>query len=189
MRPGGRTRHAAILSWPGCFLPCLRGLDSACAVAWPATPGVRHARLSADAHHVARGLLLKLDDQGLASLAADRSMRAAQVSGDPVTIGASARIITHTLMSGGQPAPLRLVPPAATPRCLTMTWSPPPLTSLSVYGALLLRGRSPRPSTANRGIAMSCSAEADEAARRLGMDADGNLRGTLSDRPMSWSTA
>jgi hypothetical protein len=38
--------------------------------------------LSADAHHVAAGLLLKLDDQGLAYLAADRSMRAAQASDD-----------------------------------------------------------------------------------------------------------
>lgn len=63
-------------------------------------PGLQAYSLSADAHHVAAGLLLKLDDQGLAYLAADRSMRAAQASEDSVT-AASARIITHTLMNGG----------------------------------------------------------------------------------------
>jgi hypothetical protein len=56
--------------------------------------------LSADAHHVSAGLLLKLDDRGLAYLAADRSMQAARTSEDPITIGASARIVTHTLMNG-----------------------------------------------------------------------------------------
>ena len=64
-------------------------------------PRLQAYSLSADAHHVAAGLLLKLDDQGLAYLAADRSMRAAQASEDSVTTAASARIITHTLMNGG----------------------------------------------------------------------------------------
>ena len=62
---------------------------------------LRAFALSADVHHVAAGLLLKLDDRGLACVAADRSMRAALASQDPVTVGASARIITHTLMDGG----------------------------------------------------------------------------------------
>ncbi|MGH3282558.1 MAG: helix-turn-helix domain-containing protein, partial [Trebonia sp.] len=57
--------------------------------------------LSADAHHVAAGLMLKRGDLALAALAADRSMRAALASGDPVAITASARITTHALMSGG----------------------------------------------------------------------------------------
>jgi hypothetical protein len=57
--------------------------------------------LSADTYDVAAGTLPKLGDQGLACLAADRSMRAARASEDPVTIGASARIITHALISGG----------------------------------------------------------------------------------------
>jgi len=61
----------------------------------------RALALCTDAYHVAAGLLLKLGDQGLAHLAADRSMRAARASGDPVTVGASARIVTHALMSGG----------------------------------------------------------------------------------------
>ncbi len=45
--------------------------------------------LSAEAHHVAASILLKVGDQGLGWLAADRSMQAAQASEDPVTIASS----------------------------------------------------------------------------------------------------
>jgi hypothetical protein len=64
-------------------------------------PGSRALRLSAEAHHVAASILLKLGDQGLAWVAADRSMQAARASQDPLTAGSSARIITHALMSSG----------------------------------------------------------------------------------------
>jgi len=57
--------------------------------------------LSAEAHHVAASILLKLGDHGLAWLAADRSLQAARASGDPLTVGSSARIITHALTSSG----------------------------------------------------------------------------------------
>ena len=131
--------------------------------------------LSADAHHVAAGLLLKLDDQGLAYLAADRSMRAAQASEDPVTTGASARIITHTLMNGGhlaaaidtagsQAARLDRDVPSHTPE------------SLSVYGSLLLRGAIAAAQHGNRGTAYDLLTEADDAGQQLGVD--GNLRWT-----------
>jgi hypothetical protein len=50
-------------------------LDAA-SVALDGDDRLRINALSADAHHVAAGLLLKLDDQGLAYLAADRSMHA-----------------------------------------------------------------------------------------------------------------
>ncbi len=83
------------------YLPALLArLHSACTTL-DGESRLRAYALAADAHHVAAGLLLKLDDGGLAYLAADRSMQAAQASGDPVTVGASARIITHTLMNGG----------------------------------------------------------------------------------------
>ena len=45
--------------------------------------------LSADAHHVAASVLLKLDDQGLASIAADRSIHAAELSQSPLALGSS----------------------------------------------------------------------------------------------------
>jgi hypothetical protein len=133
--------------------------------------------LSADAHHVAAGLLLKLDDQGLASLAADRSMRAAEASEDPVAIAASARIITHTLMSGGH---LPAAASAATSHAARLDRDIDCHTpeSLSVYGALLLRGSVAAALGGKRGTAHELLDEAGEAAERLGGEADGNLRGT-----------
>jgi transcriptional regulator with XRE-family HTH domain len=133
--------------------------------------------LSADAHHVAAGLLLKLDDQGLAYLAADRSMRAAQASEDPVTIGASARIITHTLMDGGHLSAAVSTASGYAARLDHDIGSHTP-ESLSVYGALVLRGAIAAAQDGKRGTARELLNEADQAAQRLGADADGNLRGT-----------
>ena len=134
--------------------------------------------LSADAHHVAAGLLLKLDDQGLASLAADRSMRAAQASEDPVTIGASARIITHTLMSGRH-LPAAVSAASSHAARLDRDIEPHTSESLSVYGALLLRGSIAAAQNGNRGAAHELVSEAEEAARRLGRQMrTANLRWT-----------
>ena len=154
----------------------LARLDGACAELLGDARSQARA-LSADAHHVAAGLLLKLDDQGLASLAADRSMRAAQASEDPVTIGASARIITHTLMSGRH---LSAAVSAASSHAARLDRDMEPQTSesLSVYGALLLRGSIAAAQNGNRGTAHELVSEAEEAARRLGADTDGNLRWT-----------
>ena len=131
--------------------------------------------LSADTHHVAAGLLLKLDDQGLAYLAADRSMRAAQASEDPVTIGASARIITHALMNGGH---LAAAISTASSHAARLDRDVPSHTpeSLSVYGSLLLRGAIAAAQHDQRATAHELLDEADGAAQRLG--ADGNLRWT-----------
>jgi hypothetical protein len=154
----------------------LARLDSAC-LTLAGDAQSKAWTLSADAYHVAAGLLLKLDDQGLACLAADRSIRAAQASGDPVTIGASARIITHTLMSGGHlPAAVSTASSYATR--LDHDMDPHTPDSLSVYGALLLRGSVAAAQHGNRGAAHELLGEADEAAKRLGADADGNLRWT-----------
>src|SRR6266516_3883351 len=60
--------------------------------------------LSAEAHHVAASILHKLGDHALAGLAADRSIQAARSSGDPLTVGSSARIIPHALASSGHHA-------------------------------------------------------------------------------------
>lgn len=159
-------------------LPALLArLDSACEMLAGDARG-KACELAADAYHVAAGLLLKLDDQGLASLAADRSMRAAQASGDPVTIGASARIITHTLMSGGHlPAAVSAASRYAAGLDHAMESHTP--DSLSVYGALLLRGSVAAAQHGDRAAAHELLGEADEAARRLGLDdADANLRWT-----------
>jgi transcriptional regulator with XRE-family HTH domain len=131
--------------------------------------------LSADAHHVAAGLLLKLDDQGLASLAADRSMRAAIASQDPLTVGASARIITHTLMNGRHLAAAIATASSHAARLDRDIAAHTP-DSLSVYGSLLLRGAIAAAQHDDRDTALQLLGEADDAARRLGVD--GNLRWT-----------
>jgi hypothetical protein len=154
----------------------LARLDTACEMLAGDAKG-KARELSADAYHVAAGLLLKLDDQGLACLAADRSMRAAQASGDPVTIGASARIITHTLMSSGH-LPAAISAASSNAAQLDHAMEPHTADSLSVYGALLLRGSVAAAQHGNRGTARELLGEADEAARRLGVDADANLRWT-----------
>lgn len=131
--------------------------------------------LTADAHHVAAGLLLKLGDEGLAYLAADRSMRAAQASEDPVTVGASARIVTHALMNGKHlPAAVSTASGYAARLDHEVAAHTP--ESLSVYGSLLLRGAVAAAQDDNRATAHELLGEAEDAARRLGID--GNLRWT-----------
>lgn len=157
------------------YLPDLLARLHAAVLALDGDARLRVHALSADAHHVAAGLLLKLDDQGLAYLAADRSMRAAVASEDPLMVGASARIVTHTLMRGGHfaaatatasnyAAQLDRAVPAHTPE------------SLSVYGSILLRGAIAAAEHDNRATAHELLDEADDAGRRLGVD--GNLHGT-----------
>lgn len=152
----------------------IRHLNASCE-AFAGNDRYRACALSADAHHVAAGLMLKRGDQGLAALAADRSMRAAMTSGDPVTIAASARIITHALMSGGH---LGAAVSTASSHASSLGRDMPTQTpdSLSVYGALLLRGAVAAAQDDNRSIAHELLSEAEEAARRLGRDA--NLRWT-----------
>jgi hypothetical protein len=136
---------------------------------------LRAFTLSADAHHVAAGLLLKLDDRGLAAVAADRSMRAALASQDPVTVGASARILTHTLMNGGHLAAAVTTASSQAQRLDHDITAHTP-GSLSIYGSLLLRGAIAAAQRDQRDTAYDLLTEADDAARRLGVD--GNLRWT-----------
>ncbi len=135
---------------------------------------LRACALSADAYHVAAGLLLKLNDPALASLAADRSMRAAIDSEDPLSVGASARIITHTLMSTGHLTTAMDTASSYAARVdRDATHSP---EALSVYGALLLRGAIAAAHHDQRDTALELLTEAENAARQLG--ADSNLRWT-----------
>src|SRR5260370_16705758 len=95
--------------------------------------------LSAEGYHVAASILLKLDDHGLAWLAADRSMRAASLSEDPLAVGSSARIITHALMADGH---FGAATATATKFAERVEYEVQRATpdSLSIYGSLLLRG-------------------------------------------------
>ncbi|MFG3441287.1 hypothetical protein ACGF0J_28925 [Nonomuraea sp. NPDC047897] len=78
----------------------LRRLRAACACLHGDERLLAHA-LCAEAYHVTASLLLKQEDKGLAWLAADRSVQAANASQSPLMIGSSSRIITHALIDGG----------------------------------------------------------------------------------------
>jgi len=148
----------------------LRRLNAFCAILEGDARDRAHA-LAADAHHVAASLMLKHGDPGLASLAADRSMRAAIASGNPVAIASSARIITHALMNGGHHATAVATATSYASR-LDRDLTDPTPGSLSVYGALLLRGAVAAAQDDNRPTAHELLAEAENAARRLGQDAN-----------------
>ncbi len=170
------------------LIPLLSGLLGRLGAACQLLDGDEQLRafaLSADVHHVAAGLLLKLDDRGLAAVAADRSMRAALASQDPVTVGASARIITHTLMDGGHLAAAITTASSQAQRFDHDIAAHTP-ESLSVYGSLLLRGAVAAAQRDQRDTAYDLLAEADAAARRLGVD--GNLAGPPSARSTPGST-
>jgi hypothetical protein len=154
--------------------PLLTGLLAACAVL-DSDARLQAHTLSAEAYQVAGSILLKLGDPGLAWLAADRSMQAARTSQDPVTIGSSARIITHAMMNGGHH---RAAADTASSlaAALDRDVSRHDPESLSVYGSLLLRGAVAAAQRDDRHTAHELLGEAKDAGQRLGEDA--NLRWT-----------
>jgi hypothetical protein len=131
--------------------------------------------LSADAHHVAASILLKLDDEGLAWVAADRSMHAARLSEDPTIIGSSARIITHALMNDGHLGAATQTASQFAERLDRDMGAHTP-DSLSVYGSLLLRGAAAAGQGNDRHTAHTLLDEATSAGQRVG--GDYNLRWT-----------
>jgi len=156
----------------------LPGLLTRVQAACGALAGERQAQaytLSAEAHHVAASILLKLGDHGLAWLAADRSLRAARSSGDLLTVGSSARIITHALTSGGHRGAAAATASSFAQR-LDRDMPAHDRESLSVYGSLLLRGAIAAAQRNDRATAHELLAEAQDAGHRLG--ADSNLRWT-----------
>lgn len=125
--------------------------------------------LSAEGHHVAASILLKLDDRGLAWVAADRSMQSARASQDPVAIGCSARIVTHALMSDRHYGAATSTATEFAERLDRDIGEHTP-DSLSVYGALLLRGAVAAARHGDRDTAATLLDEARHAADRLGGD-------------------
>jgi len=130
---------------------------------------LRAYALAADAYHVAASVLLKLDDHGLAWLAADRSMRAATLSQDPLTVGSSARIITHALMADGHYGAASTTAGDYAQRLAAEMPDPTP-DSLSVYGSLLLRGAIAAAQAEDRDGSLTLHHEAGQAGSRLGSD-------------------
>lgn len=131
--------------------------------------------LAAHAYHVASSVLLKLGDLPMALIAAERCAQHAAASGDPVTSGTSARIMTHVLMSTGQGnRAVEFAQSAA--RDIERDTNLAGDDAIAVYGALLLRAAIGAARTDDRSTAKSLMAEASAAAHRLGRD--GNERWT-----------
>jgi hypothetical protein len=130
--------------------------------------------LIAESHHVMAGMLLKHDDHGLAWIAADRSMSAAERTGDPLMIASSARIVTHVFMSTTHHAAAAQFASQMAQR-FASTWKRPSQVDLSIYGSLLLRGAIAAARAGNRNSAHELLNESAEAATRVGKD--GNLGG------------
>jgi tetratricopeptide (TPR) repeat protein len=131
--------------------------------------------LASDLYHVVGSVLLKVGDKGMALVAAERSTRAAVVSQDPVAMAASARIMTHALMSNGHSNQARQLAENAADTLQRGTRLAS-TDAVAVYGALLLRGAIAAARDDNRDSAQAMLDEATHAAGRLGYD--GNDRWT-----------
>ena len=158
-------RYAEVMSQLPALLPALQ---TACANL-DGDDKLRAYALSADAYHVAASVLLKLDDHGLASLAADRSMRAAAASQAPLAVGSSARILTHVLMADGHFGAATEVASSYAQRLATEV-PVPSQESLSVFGSLLLRGAIAAAQAEDRDASLTLLDEAGRAGARLGSD-------------------
>jgi hypothetical protein len=125
--------------------------------------------LSAEAQHIAASLLLKHDDHGLAWIAADRSMHAAERSGNAQVIAASARIVTHAMMSAGYHAAATATAAKLALRFST-DWTSPTGDDLSAYGSLVLRGATAAARGGDRHMARDLLDEAEQTAHRMSRD-------------------
>jgi hypothetical protein len=127
--------------------------------------------IAAAAYQVAGSLLLKFGDTALAAMAADRSMDAALRSQDPLPVAASARLLTHALMSAGHTTRAQQLASAAAQDLEGHLQSPSPSPeAISVYGALILRAAIAAARAEDRTAAHELLTEAQRAARLLGRD-------------------
>ncbi|MGQ0631951.1 MAG: helix-turn-helix domain-containing protein [Sporichthyaceae bacterium] len=116
-------------------------------------------------------ILTKLGETDLAWMAADRGLAAAHTSGDPVVVGSLFRSVTHSLLSHGRHADAVELTHAASDYLRPgITTAGPQL--LSVYGTLFLAGAMAAARAEDRPTTREFLAEADRAARSLGVDAN-----------------
>lgn len=164
-------RYGRVLNRLATLLPCLEAVRSG-------TTGEQRQRvevLAADLYHVVGSVLLKVGDRGPALVAAERSTRAAALSQDPVAIAASARIMTHALMSNGhddQAVTLAAKAADSLDRGTRLAST----DAVAVYGALVLRGAIAAARRDDRDTAYAMLDGATRAATCLGYD--GNDRWT-----------
>jgi transcriptional regulator with XRE-family HTH domain len=116
--------------------------------------------------------LTKFGEADLAWIAADRGLAVARDTGDPVVIGSLLRSVTHALLSAGRyREAVSLTADAADYLESAVAVAAPP-ELLSVYGTLFLAGSMAAARADDRASVQTFLAAADEAARRLGCDAN-----------------
>ncbi|MFG1955672.1 hypothetical protein [Micromonospora sp. NPDC048830] len=164
-------RYEQVLRGLVTLLPALEPIRAAVT----AEQRARIEALAGDLYHVVGSVLLKVGDQGMALVAAERSTCAGAASHDPVAIAASARIMTHALMSNGHTNQAALLA-ENTADTLERDTRLASADAMAVYGARLLRGAIAAARAENRDSAQAMLDQATRAAARLGYD--GNDRWT-----------
>ncbi|GIF09806.1 transcriptional regulator [Actinoplanes siamensis] len=122
-------------------------------------------------YQLAATQLTKLGESDLAWIAADRGLSVVRPVGDPTITGSLFRSVSHALLSTGRyQDAVRLTTYAADYLDQHLTEAGPEL--LSVYGTLLLGGSVAAARANDAGTARTFLTAADEAAGRLGGDAN-----------------
>jgi transcriptional regulator with XRE-family HTH domain len=127
--------------------------------------------LLAFSYQAAASVLTKLGEADLAWIAAERGLTAAQKTGSLVVLGSLFRSVAHTLLATGRYRPaVELVNRAAGVLGGELGGADGPM--LSVYGTLFLTGAMAASRAEDRSTTRAFLQEAEEAANRLGGDAN-----------------
>lgn len=141
------------------------------AQAYDGTERERAHELTAMTYQGAAMVLTKLGETDLAWIAADRGLAAAQQSGNAVVTGSLFRSVAHCLLSSGRfGAAVQLVGDASDYLRPGMGSASPEY--LSIYGTLFLAGSMAAARAEDRQATRDFLEEADQAAQRLGRDAN-----------------
>jgi transcriptional regulator with XRE-family HTH domain len=131
----------------------------------------RAHELMSFSYQAAASVLTKLGEADLAWIAAERGLTAAQNTSSPVVLGSLFRSVAHTLLATGRYRPaVELVSRAA--GVLGGDLGLADGQMLSVYGTLLLTGAMAASRAEDRSTTRAFLQEAQEAADRLGRDAN-----------------
>ncbi|MDQ1010565.1 transcriptional regulator with XRE-family HTH domain [Streptomyces sp. V4I23] len=125
--------------------------------------------VSARVHHLAATALAKVGESDISWLAAERSMRAADESGDALVLASAARSGTHALLANGRyDDALELAVTAS--RWLSSRIEQSDPAALSLLGMIHLRAAIAAARHQDRSTAMSLLGRAGELADQLGSD-------------------
>jgi tetratricopeptide (TPR) repeat protein len=128
--------------------------------------------LLALAYQSAVAVLTKLGETGLAWIASERGLQAAQQAENPVVLGSLFRCVAHAVHSTGRFAEGVKLVEAAADVLQPSVGSRAEDALISVYGTLFLTGAVAAARADNRSAATAFLAEAADCAGRLGRDAN-----------------